>query len=890
MYCIINMSEMNPAAMELQTFLKRHRVFDTQDYSHASIKGGKYRIPQTLYKTFFEIYKRAIDTGYIPNIVEKPNDDHKPLMFDIDVYKPQNHDGPVWKYDDVKKFIKHIERVCEHVVGEDVELMDPQRACVLLTKDETEKIVNGKLMRKNGFHLHFPKMFYRRSTIEAYIYPKVKDMCESLFGQGSLDGAGYKNAWTMYGSAKPNSQPYKVDRCYAGDEWRTHQIFRGYECYAVPGEDTPPSLDTEEDVANNWHRILSTWLHVRSKNYFLKPKDSVVTPAYDVARMYQMTRPENSNDKRDEETMHDARAYLELISPDRADDYNDWVAVGFALFNVSNGTQQGLDAWCEFSENSSKYSEAVCIQKWKSMHIGKTTMGTLKYFAKIDDKEGYYALIGKKRDFLVKCALSGTNYDIAQLLHQEYSDEFVFGKSGQWYQFRHGYWKKLHEGHTLRGLISHEHGGVIQALYKARQEVYDLIADAEEDDNTKHLEKQIQHINKILRSCKTTSFINSVMTESKFAFLDMDFEDQLDTDTTLVPFLNGVFDTTDMTFRPGEPEDRLSVTLDIYYNDNLYMFSTQVEAVTNFFMKIFPDENLRDYVLDNFAKSFLGGNKEKICTFWVGNGDNGKTITQNLMEKMYGKLAVKFDTSLLTGKKTNLGQACPELARSRGARWAVMDEPNKDEKINSGRFKNLTGNDSIWVRDLFQKGTDVKEMTPAYKLAMICNSLPEFEGDDEATWNRARVFPFESKFLNPGDPRIPKTFQEQLDQKIFPKDEDMSSKLKSMTEACAWMLLDRLKRMNGTPTKIPEKVTAATSDYRDSVGGYGMFLRQCTQKGPEKTISVKAITDLYCTWYQDDYTGKKCSRNRQAIIQEFVRRLGQIQNGKFIGIGIVSDD
>jgi hypothetical protein len=127
--------------------------------------------------------------------------------------------------------------------------------------------------------------------------------------------------------------------------------------------------------------------------------------------------------------------------------------------------------------------------------------------------------------------------------------------------------------------------------------------------------------------------------------------------------------------------------------------------------------------MDQSSDIFVGGNHQKVVIFWTGEGDNGKSVTQSIFEKMLGPLAIKFSTTLITGKKTNTGAANPELARAGGGvRWAVLEEPDGDEQINIGMLKSLSGNDSYWARDLFEKGKATREMTPMFKLIFICLS------------------------------------------------------------------------------------------------------------------------------------------------------------------------
>ena len=253
--------------------------------------------------------------------------------------------------------------------------------------------------------------------------------------------------------------------------------------------------------------------------------------------------------------------------------------------------------------------------------------------------------------------------------------------------------------------------------------------------------------------------------------------------------------------------------------------------------------------MDMSSDVFVGGNHQKVVLFWTGEGDNGKSVTQGIFEKMMGDLAIKFSTTLITGKKTSTGTANPELARAGGGvRWAVLEEPDGDEQINIGTLKSLSGNDSYWARDLFEKGSDAKEIQPLFKLIFICNKLPKMKYSDKATWNRIRVIPFESTFCRPEDP-APETYEEQVRQKRFPMDKEFSKKIPEMLEAFAWVLLEHRKKIS---IRIePEKVRMATAEYRKQNDIYRQFVDECIVEEKKKVISLVDIYTNFKEWFKD---------------------------------------
>ena len=234
---------------------------------------------------------------------------------------------------------------------------------------------------------------------------------------------------------------------------------------------------------------------------------------------------------------------------------------------------------------------------------------------------------------------------------------------------------------------------------------------------------KIKQIQKTIRDLKSSSFKNSVMREAADIFYNRKFKSYLDMNPYLIGFKNGVYDLKLNIFRSGRPEDFISKCMPINYLE-FTETDDKVLAVRDFLEKVFPDKSVRQYFLDQSSDVFVGGNLQKVVLFWTGSGNNGKSVTQNIFEQMLGEYAIKFSTTLITGKKVSNGAANPELARSGGGvRWATLEEPDGDEEINIGYLKSLSGNDTFFGRDLFEKGKQTREINPLFKLIFICNKL-----------------------------------------------------------------------------------------------------------------------------------------------------------------------
>jgi phage/plasmid-associated DNA primase len=194
------------------------------------------------------------------------------------------------------------------------------------------------------------------------------------------------------------------------------------------------------------------------------------------------------------------------------------------------------------------------------------------------------------------------------------------------------------------------------------------------------------------------------------------------------------------------------------------------------------------------------------------------------------------------------------------------------------QLKALTGNDSFWARDLFQKGKETKEIQPLFKLHMICNNLPAIKDPDEATWNRVRVIPFESTFLP--DHECPQDYEEQIKQKKFPMDRNFTDKIPDMIQPLAWYLIQRWKTINKLEQFVPEKVKAATNIYKQDNNMYHQFEQQCIFEKNDAHLTPAILYTHFKEWCREECPNYAIS-NRNIVKQHFIKIWGPLEKGKY---------
>jgi phage/plasmid-associated DNA primase len=281
----------------------------------------------------------------------------------------------------------------------------------------------------------------------------------------------------------------------------------------------------------------------------------------------------------------------------------------------------------------------------------------------------------------LKESIQGSHYDIAKLLYAEYCTEFVCASISNkiWFQYKNHHWEEIEEGVFLRNHISTD---IVSRFADYGGSLFSAVASSDKAEE-KTFQERIKQTNKMISNLKSAPYKTCIMREAADLFFDKNFYKKLDTNPYLIAFKNGVYDLNENIFRNGKPEDYISKSMPINYV-NFNETDDRIFAVHDFLQKIFPDTSVRQYFLDQASDVFLGGNQQKVVLFWTGEGDNGKSVTQNIFEKMLGEYAIKFSTTLLTGKKVANGAANPELARAGGGvRWAVLEEPDGDEEAGS---------------------------------------------------------------------------------------------------------------------------------------------------------------------------------------------------------------
>lgn len=596
------------------------------------------------------------------------------------------------------------------------------------------------------------------------------------------------------------------------------------------------------------------------------------------------------------------KIFIDMLSPERYAEENSRNKIGQVIFNILRGSEEGLELWVNSieyklvslnnsfpdehdaaaqlgvtvdqyltaresmdedkrqqlrmsAEHLSEVTEtikAASLEMWEFFEFTESTIGTLKFWAKMDSHDEYKAFIQKDVLSLAWKCLNATSShtDVAKLVYAKYSDQFCCAniKDGVWFGFNNHRWHELDKCHALRCKLSDELPPIFERILNECTNEYKKAVNDEDKEKWSILEKACA---KMIKELKTVQYKNNIVTEASERFFDQEFIQKLDEDRCLIGMPNGVYELETGTFRPGKPEDFITLSTKAKYNPNYSWEHPRVKEVVYYMKTVYPDIKLRHYVLKSFGSILEGGNMNKDFYNMVGEGDNSKSMIAKLIKLAMGKYISKLPVSMIMGKRGNADNATPHLADKKGIRALFVEEPPKGQS-NVSVVKELSGNDDILSRALFKMPII---FSPQWKLFVWTNHMLEAPAEEKAYWNRQKVVDHESTFAFDA----PTSVAEQFEKKIFPRDPFFDRKLLAMAEPFLWCMIEWHKIFKREGLVPPERVLHATNLAKLRNDIYLQYIRSSIEQGTH--ADLMSVTELYGNfrvWHAGSFNGKTC--------------------------------
>jgi len=882
---------------DLQEFLAKHNAKNENGnlgLTHTripskelNIYGGSYIIPKEELETYWKLYYNHVFVNYKKEYLTEKQLEIGPILVDMDF----RYDYNVTSRQHTRSHIQDILILyLEELKGIFKFEADKSFDIYIMEKRNVNRL-EDKSLTKDGIHMiiaiqmdHTMQMILREKILEKigdiWDFPLINTW-DAVLDEGISKGT---TNWQMFGSRKPGNECYELTEHWTMTYDTTDGEFsmgernvkefnleKNFQLLSAQ-YDAHPKFEFLEDIMPEYNKRLSTKpnkMHKpasKTKIHLLCEEDDEDIPIDKITNEDILRKSIDkimNNLGPNEYFIKETHEYTQIL-PEKYYQPGSHLLNRLVAFALKDTDDRLFLSWIMLRSKGSDFDYAEIPERykeWKRSFNKSTKEGVTRksilYWAKQEAPEEFLKIRNSSRDhFLNETISSPTDWDYAMLLYEMLKDRYVCPSiiNKTWYMFKGHRWV-IDKGETLRSIISRD----MYNLYQYKMENI-----RKEQENYGHDDPRHEEVRKILKviadvsvRLKNTATKNNIIREAMVLFYDKHFLEKMDANKYLMGFKNGVLDFKNKEFRNGYPQDYITKSTNINYDQ----FDPEIHGeiskqVLVFMEQLFPNPSLNKYMWNHLASCLIGGNKNQTFNVYRGSGSNGKSILTTLMSMSFGEYKATVPVTLVTEKRNGIGGTSSEVMQLKGVRYAVMQEPTKDQgRLNEGVMKELTGGDPIQARALY---CETETFVPQFKLVVCTNNLFEVNSTEDGTWRRFRICDFVSKFKDENE-----VVQDNTPY-IFPKDKDLEEKLPNWVNVFMAMLVKLAYENQGNVEDCPE-VMAARDKYRQGQDLVAAFIAENIEQtgNKEDKIKKKEICQQFKDWCNTAHYGRKMPKGSE---------------------------
>ncbi|MFC1490352.1 phage/plasmid primase, P4 family [Candidatus Latescibacterota bacterium] len=326
---------------------------------------------------------------------------------------------------------------------------------------------------------------------------------------------------------------------------------------------------------------------------------------------------------------------------------------------------------------------------------------------------------------------------------------------------------------------------------------------------------------KLIRHVRTSQSARSIENMIKLARSEPGIPisaESLDCNKWLLNCCNGTFNLQNYKFQGHNKKHLLTTKIPVKYDPDAKCPQWEKFLITTFD----DDTELIRYLQKAVGYSLTGDTGEQCMFIPHGNGANGKsTFIETIHYMLYSYARKANSTSFMSSRFDRIRN---DLARLKGARFVSAVESNEDNTLDEAIIKQMTGQDTIVARFLYQEEF---EFDPTWKIWLVTNHKPIIKGTDYAIWRRVQLIPFTQTFKG----------KDKIKNLLYKLRKELPGILNWAIEGY------RLWRTEGLHP--PEIVRYATEEYRKEMDVIEDFIDECCVIEPEANVMVSALYSRY---------------------------------------------
>lgn len=447
----------------------------------------------------------------------------------------------------------------------------------------------------------------------------------------------------------------------------------------------------------------------------------------------------------------------------------------------------------------------------------------VKFAKKVESQEGYVAPNDFNDDFTGESLKPSDFSDIGQakVLAREYGDELCYTDATDFLRFNGKYWVESKQ-QAVGAMEEFLDLQLVDALDEVQRALETVVASGVSADDVrtggKKLENSLQKeqlesyrvylsataYRAFVMKRRDMKYVISALQAAK-PMLSISIGD-LDKDEFLLNTPGETYHLKDGLTGMHEPDAMDYITKQTSVTPGDDGKELWLNALDIFFC---GDQELIDYVQQIVGLASIGKVYVEALIISYGEGRNGKSTFWNTISRVLGTYSGSMSADALTvGCKRNVK---PEMAELKGKRLIIAAELEEGMRLNTSVIKQLCSTDEVMAE---KKYKDPFKYVPSHTLVLYTNHLPRVGANDEGTWRRLIVIPFNAKIEGNSDI---KNYTDYLVQNAG-------------SYVLAWIIEGAQKVIaNNFRLKLPLCVESSINHYRADNDWLGTFLDECCE-------------------------------------------------------------
>ena len=412
-------------------------------------------------------------------------------------------------------------------------------------------------------------------------------------------------------------------------------------------------------------------------------------------------------------------ALLDIINVKHWTNYGDWRNLLWAIKHEFKDEAPAIAI--KYSKISPAYDceDSVIDMLDKCDGQGRCTAGTIHHFAKKSDARAYANIVCNE--------FTGTQHSLATLFLNAFGKNLIKNKNDDLYIYYDKIWRpaKQNSFGLLRTIAPEIIAPIILDEFRSLSKKAEVLSIG--DEKLDAIEKRM----KLLRSaqalietdCGRIRICNIVKDElCKRPATDIEFD--IGSEQHLnIHFKNGVFNLKHRTFRQRTEEDYITQTLDWNYKKERN--EDNIKIVNDFFLKVQPDKEQRDFQIAWLAHCLHGDVSMEKFKMNIGTASNGKTVEFTIHKTCFPLYSHKFSSKIFNKNYDKFHKDMYPLTYL-PKRFVYIEELESDSKMNVDLIKDVVSGDNVCVTIMYGNTVNVKCQA---KLNFCSNHDPNADSD-----------------------------------------------------------------------------------------------------------------------------------------------------------------